>query len=80
MKQLALSGLACATFLFVFADYAFAHGGQFRGGRYRGPGDVVPPDTGGGGTPTPEPTALAMFTIGMLSLGAWRIRKRRRIA
>ncbi|MEE9126394.1 MAG: hypothetical protein V3U11_04585, partial [Planctomycetota bacterium] len=56
MKKLAVSGLACATLLFVFADYAFAHGGQFRGGRYRGPGDVVPPDSGGGSTGTPTPT------------------------
>lgn len=57
MKKLALSGLACATFLFVLADAAYAHGGQFRGGQYRGPGDVVPPDTGSPGTPsTPTPT------------------------
>ncbi|MHC4078459.1 MAG: HEAT repeat domain-containing protein, partial [Planctomycetota bacterium] len=51
MKKLVLSGLACASLL-ALADYGYAHGG-----RYRGPGDVVPPNTGGGKAPsTPTPT------------------------
>jgi HEAT repeat protein len=42
MKKLFLSGLALATALATAPDL-FAHGGQ-----YRGPGDVVPPNPGGG--------------------------------
>ncbi len=56
MKNLALSVLACATLLFVFADTALAHGQQFRGGQYRGPGDLVPPDTGSPSTPSTPTT------------------------
>jgi hypothetical protein len=47
MKNLLLSSLACAAFV---TGSAFAHGGQ-----YRGPGDVVPPNPGGGGPKTPGP-------------------------
>ncbi|MEM7199315.1 MAG: HEAT repeat domain-containing protein [Planctomycetota bacterium] len=51
MKKLVLSGLACAGLLLAFAPTAYAHGGQ-----YRGPGDVVPPNPGGGaGGSTPGP-------------------------
>lgn len=42
MKKLLLSGLALATVLASAPDL-YAHGGQ-----YRGPGDVVPPNPGGG--------------------------------
>ena len=42
MKKLVLTGLALASAL-AFAPDLYAHGGQ-----YRGPGDVVPPNPGGG--------------------------------
>lgn len=51
MKSLLLSGLAAASVLLATPDLAFAHGGQ-----YRGPGDVVPPNKGGGGGRTPRPS------------------------
>src|SRR5262245_25296517 len=44
-------GLACAGLLLAIAQPVQAHGGQ-----YRGPGDVVPPNPGGGGGRTPGPT------------------------
>lgn len=50
MKKLVLSGLACAGFLLALPEEGYAHGGQ-----YRGPGDVVPPNPGGGGGRTPGP-------------------------
>ena len=51
MNKLLLSGLACATLAIGSAGSLYAHGGQ-----YRGPGDVVPPNPGGGGAPsTPRP-------------------------
>ncbi len=49
MKNLLLTGLACASFALLSTE-AFAHGGQ-----YRGPGDTVPPPSGGGGGTTPGP-------------------------
>jgi HEAT repeat protein len=42
MKKLLLSGIAAATLVAAAPDL-YAHGGQ-----YRGPGDVVPPNPGGG--------------------------------
>ncbi|HLU40559.1 MAG TPA: HEAT repeat domain-containing protein [Planctomycetota bacterium] len=59
MKKLLLSGLALAASLATAPDL-YAHGGQ-----YRGPGDVVPPNPGGGrgsgpgssGPNTPGPSA-----------------------
>jgi HEAT repeat protein len=51
MKKFVLSGLACAGLLLALPDTAYAHGGQ-----YRGPGDVVPPNPGGGGGRTPGPS------------------------
>ncbi len=50
MNKILLSGLACAGLLFALPDTAYAHGGQ-----YRGPGDVVPPNPGGGGGSAPGP-------------------------
>ena len=50
MNKLMLSGLVCATLL-ALPETGFAHGGQ-----YRGPGDVVPPNPGGGGGRTPGPS------------------------
>ncbi len=50
MKKLVFSGLACASLLLATPQVAYAHGGQ-----YRGPGDVVPPNPGGGGGSTPGP-------------------------
>jgi HEAT repeat protein len=48
MKNLLISSLACAA---LVMGHAYAHGGT-----YRGPGDVVPPNPGGGGAPkTPGP-------------------------
>jgi len=48
MNKLLLTGLACAGLVLALPDTASAHGGQ-----YRGPGDVVPPNPGGGRTPGP---------------------------
>ncbi len=49
MNRIITSTLICATALFAVPDTAMAHGG-----RYRGPGDVVPPNPGrGGGSPGP---------------------------
>lgn len=45
MKNILLSGLTIASFAVMLPETAFAHGGQ-----YRGPGDVVPPGPGGGGS------------------------------
>jgi HEAT repeat protein len=65
MKNLMLAGAACTALL---ATDAFAHGGV-----YRGPGDTVPPVTGGGprtgapgapGPVTPGPTAPGAPTPG----------------
>ncbi len=50
MNKILLTGLACAGLVLALPDTASAHGG-----RYRGPGDVVPPNPGGGGR-TPGPT------------------------
>jgi HEAT repeat protein len=50
MKTFLISGLACAGLMLALPDTAMAHGGQ-----YRGPGDVVPPNPGGGGR-TPGPS------------------------
>ncbi|MBK8977319.1 MAG: HEAT repeat domain-containing protein [Planctomycetes bacterium] len=50
MNRLLITGLACAAFAFAAPDSAYAHGGQ-----YRGPGDVVPPNPGGGGGRSPGP-------------------------
>ncbi len=44
MKKIVLAGMACAALLVALPETALAHGGQ-----YRGPGDVTPPDPGGGG-------------------------------
>ncbi len=41
MNNLIITSIATAALL--LPDAAFAHGGQ-----YRGPGDVVPPNAGGG--------------------------------
>ncbi len=43
MNKILFAGLTCASLLLVFPEPAYAHGGQ-----YRGPGDVVPPNPGGG--------------------------------
>ena len=51
MKKFLITGLACAGLVLATAEPAFAHGGQ-----YRGPGDVVPPNPGGGGGRTPGPS------------------------
>lgn len=51
MKKFLLSGLACAGLIVATPDTVLAHGGQ-----YRGPGDVVPPNPGGGGGRTPGPS------------------------
>ena len=51
MQKLILSGLACAGLLLAIPDTGYAHGGK-----YRGPGDVVPPNPGGGGGRTPGPS------------------------
>ncbi|MFT7535981.1 MAG: hypothetical protein ACI85K_001934, partial [Hyphomicrobiaceae bacterium] len=45
MKNILLSGLTIASFAVMLPETAYAHGGQ-----YRGPGDVVPPGPGGGGS------------------------------
>lgn len=52
MRTMILSGLVCASMVLAVPQSAFAHGGQ-----YRGPGDVVPPNPGGGGgrSSTPGP-------------------------
>lgn len=56
MKKLVLAGLCCAGVLALLPQTGNAHGGQ-----YRGPGDVVPPNPGGGrgggpgGPATPGP-------------------------
>jgi HEAT repeat protein len=51
VNKILLSGLACAAMLLGTPESLRAHGGQ-----YRGPGDVVPPNPGGGGSPkTPGP-------------------------
>lgn len=52
MRTMILSGLVCASMALALPQSAFAHGGQ-----YRGPGDVVPPNPGGGGgrSSTPGP-------------------------
>ncbi len=68
MKKLFLSSLAIAGMLTLFPDTASAHGGQ-----YRGPGDVVPPSTGGGGgrrgPKTPGPSAPGPTTPGPAAPG-----------
>ncbi len=51
MKKLLISSLIGAGLIAAFPSTAYAHGGQ-----YRGPGDVVPPNPGGGGGRTPGPT------------------------
>ncbi|MGE3174087.1 MAG: HEAT repeat domain-containing protein [Planctomycetota bacterium] len=43
MKKLILASLGCAGMLALLPETGHAHGGQ-----YRGPGDVVPPNPGGG--------------------------------
>jgi HEAT repeat protein len=43
MKKLFLTSLGCAGLLALLPQTGYAHGGQ-----YRGPGDVVPPNPGGG--------------------------------
>lgn len=43
MNKLLLAGLTCAGLLVALPETGYAHGGQ-----YRGPGDVVPPNPGGG--------------------------------
>lgn len=50
MKNLLISSLVCAGLACALPETALAHGGQ-----YRGPGDVVPPNPGGGGGRTPGP-------------------------
>jgi HEAT repeat protein len=51
VNKILLSGLACAAMALGTPATLLAHGGQ-----YRGPGDVVPPNPGGGGAPkTPGP-------------------------
>ena len=50
MNRLMLSGLVVAA-LAGLPSTGLAHGGQ-----YRGPGDVVPPNPGGGGARTPGPS------------------------
>jgi HEAT repeat protein len=50
MKKLLLSSIAILGVLASFAAPVSAHGGQ-----YRGPGDVVPPNPGGGGGGAPAP-------------------------
>ncbi|MBZ0154352.1 MAG: hypothetical protein K8J09_22720, partial [Planctomycetes bacterium] len=44
MKKLVLSGLCCAALVALLPETGHAHGGS-----YKGPGDVVPPNPGGGG-------------------------------
>jgi len=44
MKKLMICGLACLAMALALPDSGCAHGGQ-----WRGPGDVVPPNAGGGG-------------------------------
>ncbi len=61
MNKFMLAGFACATML---ATDAFAHGG-----RYRGPGDTVPP-TAGGGPKTGGPGAPGPVTPGPSAPGA----------
>ena len=51
MKNFLISGLACAGLILATPGSALAHGGT-----YRGPGDVVPPNPGGGGGRTPGPS------------------------
>jgi HEAT repeat protein len=43
MKKLVLAGLTCASLMALLPETGLAHGGQ-----YRGPGDVTPPNPGGG--------------------------------
>jgi HEAT repeat protein len=43
MNRFLLAGLTCASLLVALPETGHAHGGQ-----YRGPGDVVPPNPGGG--------------------------------
>ena len=43
MKKLVLAGLTCAGLVALLPQTGLAHGGQ-----YRGPGDVTPPNPGGG--------------------------------
>ncbi len=43
MKKLFLAGLGCASVFALLPQTGYAHGGQ-----YRGPGDIVPPNPGGG--------------------------------
>ncbi len=50
MKKLMILSLAFAGGLMATSETGYAHGGQ-----YRGPGDVVPPNPGGGGR-TPRPS------------------------
>ncbi|MEE2886940.1 MAG: HEAT repeat domain-containing protein, partial [Planctomycetota bacterium] len=63
MNKLTLSGFACAAMLALPAT-TLAHGGK-----YRGPGDVVPPNAGGGPT-TGGPGAPGPVTPGPNAPGA----------
>lgn len=51
MKNILMAGLLASSALLVVPTPVLAHGGQ-----YRGPGDVVPPNPGGGGGRTPGPS------------------------
>lgn len=50
MLRLAVAGTLLGASLVVFSGLSFAHGGT-----YRGPGDTVPPGSGGPGTGGPKP-------------------------
>jgi hypothetical protein len=67
MNNLIITSIATAALL--LPDAAFAHGGQ-----YRGPGDVVPPNAGGGptgsGPVTPGPKGAGIPKTGGPTRGA----------